>query len=258
MAQEVQIYFKSYREFVDCENDRLKLIISALNGANIGCYNDLRIKYPGFMLEPLPVDINKLVQVIQNVYPAQVVQYSLGALKKDEAKALDAVPTGNKDVNKVGLFLPKGKDQVGLFPPSSSPKNHNKSNEHLRNFDMDQSVEEVNDQGSHQPPDGHDIDWRHRSRLPETSSPRERHRCDVTDRRYRYDGYLNRSDSSYSDQLTLSQQMEAKLFLDKIVYFDSSNNKEALNYLAQYEEAEQKMKAQETTVHGQKYQVKLM
>ena len=42
--------------------------------------------------------------------------------------------------------------------------------------------------------------------------------------------------------------MEAKLFLDKILYFDGSNNKEALNFLAQCEEAVQKMKASETTV----------
>ena len=198
------------------------------------------------MLEPPPVDINKLVQVIQNIYPVQVVQYSFSALKKHKQR--HAVPTGNKDVNNVGLFLPKGKDQVGLFPLNSSPKNHNKSNEHLRNFDMDQSVEEVNEQGSYQPSDRHEVNWRCRSRSPETSSPMERHRYDVTDRRYRYDGYLNRSDSSYSDQLTLSQWMEAKLFLDKIVYFDGSNNKEALNYLAQCEEAAQKMKAAETTV----------
>ena len=67
MAQEVQVYFKSYREFVDCKNDRLKVIISDLNVTNVGCYNDLRIKYQGFMLEPPPVDINKLVQVIQSV-----------------------------------------------------------------------------------------------------------------------------------------------------------------------------------------------
>ena len=86
MAEELQIYFKSYKEFVNCENDRLKVIISTLNVANVGSYNDLRIKYPGFMLEPLLVDINKLVQVIQSVYPAQVVQYSLGASKRDEAK----------------------------------------------------------------------------------------------------------------------------------------------------------------------------
>ena len=42
--------------------------------------------------------------------------------------------------------------------------------------------------------------------------------------------------------------MEAKLFLDKIAYFDVSNNKEALNYLAQCEEAAEKMKALERTV----------
>ena len=42
--------------------------------------------------------------------------------------------------------------------------------------------------------------------------------------------------------------MEAKLFLDKILYFDGSNNKEALNYLAQCEEAAAKMKAPETMV----------
>ena len=198
----------------------MKVIISALNVANAGCHNDLGIKYPGFMLKPPPVDINKLVQVIQNVYPAQVVQYSLGASKKDEAKASNAVTAGNKDNSNIGLFLPKGKDQVGLFPSNSSPKNHNKSSEHIRNFNMDQSVEEINEQGSYQPPDRHDINQRHRSRLPETSSPRERHRYNVTDRRYRYDAYLNRSDGSYSDQLTPSQWMEAKLFLDKIAYFD--------------------------------------
>ena len=148
MAEEVQFYFKSYKEFVNCENDRLKVIISASNVANVGCYNDLRIKYPGFMLEPQPVYISKLLQVIQSICQAQVVQYSPGASKKDEAKASDAVTTGNKYGNSIGLFLRKGKDQVGLFPSNSSPKNYNKSNEHLRDFDMDQSVEEINEQGS--------------------------------------------------------------------------------------------------------------
>ena len=109
---------------------------------------------------------------------------------------------------------------------------------------MDQSVEEINEQGSYQPPDNQ----RCKSRSPETSSPRERHKHDVTNRRYRYNGHLNRSDRSYNNQLTPSQQMEAKLFLDKITHFDGSNNKEALNFLAQCEEAAQKMKAPETTV----------
>ena len=42
--------------------------------------------------------------------------------------------------------------------------------------------------------------------------------------------------------------MEVKLFLDKILYFDGSNNKEALNFLAQCEEAVEKMKASEVTI----------
>ena len=46
---------------------------------------------------------------------------------------------------------------------------------------MDQSVEEVNEQGSYQPPNSHDVNWRCRSRSPENSSPRKRHRYDVTD-----------------------------------------------------------------------------
>ena len=199
------------------------------------------------MLEPPSVDINKLVQVIQTVYPAQVVRYSLGASKKDEAKASDAETTGNKDANTIGLFPQKGKDQVGLFPSNSSPKNHNKSSEHFRNFNMDQSVEEINEQGSYQPPDRHDINQGigqdHRK-----LDHQGRDRYDVTNRRYRCDSHLNRSDGSYSDQLTPSQWMEAKLFLDKTMYFDGSNNKEALNYLAQCEEAAQKMKAPETMV----------
>ena len=148
IAEEVQFYFKSYEEFVNCKNDRFKTVISALNVANAGCYNALRIKYPGFMLELPLVDINKLVQVIQNVYPAQVVQYSLGTSKKDEkegTKESNASTAGDKVSNKVGLFPPKDKEQVGLFPSNSSPKNQNKSSEYLRGFDMDQSVEEIND-----------------------------------------------------------------------------------------------------------------
>ena len=38
------------------------------------------------------------------------------------------------------------------------------------------------------------------------------------------------------------------LFLDKILYFDRSNKKEALNFLAQCEEAAEKMKASEVTI----------
>ena len=42
--------------------------------------------------------------------------------------------------------------------------------------------------------------------------------------------------------------MEVKLFLNKISYFDGSNNKEALNFLAQWEEAVEKMKAFKVTI----------
>ena len=42
--------------------------------------------------------------------------------------------------------------------------------------------------------------------------------------------------------------MEVKLFLDKITYFNGSNKKEALNFLAHCSEAAQKMKAPKTTV----------
>ena len=42
--------------------------------------------------------------------------------------------------------------------------------------------------------------------------------------------------------------MEVKLFLDKIPYFNRSNNKKALNFLAQCKEAAEKMKASEVTI----------
>ena len=61
-------------------------------------------------------------------------------------------------------------------------------------------------------------------------------------------GMIGRSDSSYINQLTSSQCLEVKLFLDKIPYFDGSNNKEALNFLAQCKEAAEKMKASEVTI----------
>ena len=170
------------------------------------------------MLKLPLVDINKLVQVIQNCYLAQVVQYSLGTSKKNEkdgAKESDASTAGNKVSNNVGLFPPKGKEQVGLFPLNSSPRNHNKSSEHLRDFNMDQSVEEINEQGHTSHPtsmmSAEDAEQ-------DTSSLRERHRYDVNDRRYRYDGYFNKSDGNCGDQLTPSKMMEAKIFLDKIAY----------------------------------------
>ena len=104
------------------------------------------------------------------------------------------------------------------------------------------------DRGSYQPPDMNDQNYRSRSRSPETSSHRERNRYDATDRRSRHNSYATRSDSNYNNNLTSSKRLEVKLFLDKILYFDGSNNKEALNFLAQCEEAAEKMKASEVTI----------
>ena len=61
-------------------------------------------------------------------------------------------------------------------------------------------------------------------------------------------GMIARSDSGYNNHLTSSQHLEVKLFLDKISYFSGSNNKEALNFLAQCEEAAEKMKASEVAI----------
>ena len=237
ISQEVQFYFKSYQEFITSSNQKLIAVISALNAANMGHYNDFKIKYPSFILEPPVIDINRLTSVIQSVYPMQVLQYSLGDLMRE--KPLTSQTTARENEDNVGLFLPNGKNQE-------------KSNEHLGKLHIDQSVQEMNkeisERGSYQLPDGQGINCRGRLRLPESKTHRDQYRYDVTDRRYRYDNYTNKFDGSDNSQLTASQWMEAKLFLDKIAYFDGSNNKEALNYLAQCEEAAEKMKVSETTV----------
>ena len=116
ISQEVQFYFKSYQEFITSSNQKLIAVISALNATNIGCYNDLRIKYPGFILQLLVIDINNLASVIQNVYPTQMLQYSLGDMVKEKPAASKATVSENKDT-------------VGLLSPNC--KNQEKSNEHL-------------------------------------------------------------------------------------------------------------------------------
>ena len=138
--------------------------------------------------------------------------------------------------------------EIKLFPPTR-PKANNNYNETFRDFNEEQSINEVNDndRGSYEPPDSNSHDYRSRSRSPEDSTHRERPRYDTTDRRNRHDNYTSRSDSSYNNQLTSSQHFEVKLFLNKIPYFDGSNNKEALHFLAQCEEAVEKMKASEVT-----------
>ena len=200
-------------------------------------YNEVRIQYPGFIWDPPRIDINKLVMLVQSIYPAEVVEYSLGHGKKSSLESED------NDIHKV-------EEAAGLFLPTKPKTNNNKYDESFRNFNEEQSINEVNDgdRGSYQPPDRNSHDYRSRSRSPDDSTHRERHRYQASDRRYRHDSYTGRSDSGYNNQLTSSQHLEVKLFLDKIPYFDGSNNKEALKFLAQCEEVEEKMKASEVTI----------
>ena len=237
MVNEVKFFIYSYEEFMTSENEKLQSVIHALNAANVERYDKVRIQYPGFIWDPPLIDINKLVMLVQSIYPAQVVKYSLRCGKK-----LSLEMEGN-DKHKV-------EETAGLFPPSKPKANNNKYDESFRNFNEEQSINKVNDgdRGSYQPPDRNSHDYRSRSRSPEDSTHRERHRYEASDRRYRHDSYTGRSDSGYNNQLTSSQHLEVKLFLDKIPYFNRSNNKETLNFLAQCEEAAEKMKASEVTI----------
>ena len=237
MSDEVKFFIHSYKDFMTCKNEKLQSVISALNAANADRYNKVRIQYPGFMWNPPQIDINKLVILVQSIYPAQVVEYSLGHGKKS-----DSVTEGN-DKHKV-------EETAGLFPPSKPNIDNNNYDESFREFNVEQLINEVNDgnRGSYQPPDRNSYSYRSRSRSPEDSVHRERHRYNTSDRRYRHDSYTGRSDSGYNNHLTSSQCLEVKLFLHKISYFDGSNNKEALNFLAQCEEAAEKMKVSEVTI----------
>ena len=233
---EVKFFIHSYEEFMTCKNEKLQSIIHALNAANAERYNKVKIQYPGFTWDPPLIDISKLVTLVQRVYPAQVVEYTLGHGKK---LSLD---TEDTDKHKV-------EETAGLFPPTE-PKANNDYNESLRDFNEEQSINKVNDndRGSYQPLDKNGHDYRSKSRSPENNAHRERHGYGTTDRRNRYDSYTSRSDSSYNNQLTSPQCLEVKLILDKTSYFDGSNNKEALNFLAQCKEAVEKMKASEVTI----------
>ena len=237
IMNEVKFFIHSYKEFMTCKNKKLQSVIHALNAANVERYNEVRIQYPGFIWDPPLIDINKPVMLVQKVYPAQVVEYSLGHGNRSSLEMED------NDKHKV-------KETTGLFPPSKPKANNNKYDESFRDFNEEQLINEVNDgdRGSFQPPDRNSHDYRSRSRSPDDSTHRERHRYEVSDRRYRHDSYTGRSGSGYNNQLTSSQCLEVKLFLDKISYFNGSNNKEALNFLAQCEEAVEKMKTSEVTI----------
>ena len=233
VMNEVKFFIHSYEDFMNCTNEKLQSVISALNAANVERYNKVKIQYPDFMWQPPLIEISMLVTLIQRAYPAQVVEYTLGRKKSSLENAVK----------------PKEEEPPGLFPPTK-PKVNNVYNENFRDYNKEQLISEVNDddRGSYQPPDKNGHDYRPRSRSPEMNSHRERNRYDAADRRSRHDSYASRSDNNYNNNLNSSQRLEVKLFFDKISYFDGSNNKEALNFLAQCEEAVEKMKTSEVTI----------
>ena len=237
MANEVKFCIHSYEDFMTCKNEKLQSVINALNATNTDRYNKVRIQYPGFVWDQPQIDINKLVILVKSIYPAKVVEYLLGHGKK-----LDSDTEGN-DKHKV-------EETAGLFLPRIPKVDNNNYDESFREFNDEQSINKVNDsdRGSYQPPDRNSHSYRSRSRSPEDSTHRERQRYDASDRRYRHNSYTGRSDSGYNNHSTSSQHLEVKLFLDKISYFNGSNNKEALNLLAQCKEAAEKMKASEVTI----------
>ena len=48
----VKFFIHSYEEFMTCNNKKLQSVIHALNAANMGRYNEVKIQYPGFTLDP--------------------------------------------------------------------------------------------------------------------------------------------------------------------------------------------------------------
>ena len=131
-----------------------------------------------------------LVTLIQRAYPAQVVEYTLGRKKSSLEN----------------IVRPKEEEPAGLFPPTK-PKVNNVYDQNFRDFNEEQLISEINDdgRGSYQPLDKNGHDYRSKSRSPEMNSHRERNRYDVTDRRSRHDSYTSRSDNNYNNNLTSSQ-----------------------------------------------------
>ena len=170
ITDEVQFYFKDYQDFITSNNQKLTAVLSALNTTNMGRYNNLRIRYPGFLLEPPVIDINKLTSVVQCIFPAQVLKYAIGDRIKNPAPA--SPETKNEMMKGVGLFPPKGKNLDKSANPNSIPINTDEFNEHLGKSQIEQSVEEVNEdlnkRGSYQPPDNPNDNSRGRPRSPES------------------------------------------------------------------------------------------
>ena len=120
ITDEVQFYFKNYQDFISSNNQKLVAVLSALNAANMGRYNDLRIRYPGFLLEPPVIDINKLTTIVQSIFPAQVLKYALGDRLINPASLPLETKRGNME--EVGLFTPQGKCPDCLLYTSPSPR----------------------------------------------------------------------------------------------------------------------------------------
>ena len=106
------------------ENEKLQSVIHALNATNVERYNKVGIQYPGFIWDPPLIDINKLVMLVQSIYPAQVVEYSLRCGKKS-----DSDMEGN-DKHKV-------EETAGLFPPSKPKVDNNKYDKSFREFNVE-------------------------------------------------------------------------------------------------------------------------
>ena len=119
ITDEVQFYFKDYQDFITSINQKLVAVLSTLNATNMGHYNDLRIRYPGFLLEPPVIDINKLTSVIQSIFPTQVLQYSLGHRIKETVAS--SKETKSENMEDIGLFSPKCKNPDKLINQSSNP-----------------------------------------------------------------------------------------------------------------------------------------
>ena len=81
VMDEVKFFIHSYEEFMNCTNEKLQSVINALNAANLGRYNEVKIQYPDFTWQPPLIEISMLVTLIQRAYPAQVVEYTLGRKK---------------------------------------------------------------------------------------------------------------------------------------------------------------------------------
>ena len=138
---QVKFFIHSYKEFMTCKNEKLQLVIHALNAANMEKYNKVKIQYRGFTWDPPLIDIGTFVTLVQRVYPAQVVEYTLGCGKKS---SLDSEI----------IVKHKVEEPAGLFPPTK-PKVNNDYQENFRDFNGEQLINEVNDddRGSYQPPD---------------------------------------------------------------------------------------------------------